>query len=351
MAWHERGATVATSVVSGLIVAGVVKAVNSGVADDVVILWFAIATIGAGSVVWTVGILLRRRKRAARAFFMTSAFREKYYVAAFVQRLHDLFDREHIDLVLKLPDRDYHASAQSRHLIRLADRRREYLGGIIFAAEGSRLRDDLITFCRRSRLPVVFTDIEPFGTADDYPENTVYVGYDTGQLGEEAGKWLVRQLRSTDNPHILIIASCEHDARQRRCEEVLRATWPDMNIKTNDKCAFIRSLAYDAVLSHIRDLDPGQRLDAIFCTNDEMALGAVDALSSPTPATKATLVIGVDGIVEARARIDSGQSPLRATVVQDTDKLTGNVVDLLLKMRRGHPVDKRTILRGEIYPS
>ncbi len=61
------------------------------------------------------------------------------------------------------------------------------------------------------------------------------------------------------------------------------------------------------------------------------------------------MVIGVDGIVEARALIDSGQSPLRATVVQDTDRLTGNVVDLLLKMRRGEKVKKRTILPGEIY--
>lgn len=346
MALVDRGSTVVTSVFSGLIVAAVVKAVNSGVADSVVVFWFALATVGAGSVVWLAGIFLGRRRRAARAFFMTSAFREKYYVAAFVQRLHELLDLERVDLVLKVPDRDYHASAQSRHLVRLAERRREYLGGVIFAAEASRLRDDLITFCRKSRLPVVFTDIEPFDRADEYPENTAYVGYDTGELGELAGQWLVRQLWRTDHPHVLIIASCEHNARQQRCEKVLRAARPDVSITTNDQCAFIRSRAYNAVRSHIRDLDPGQRLDAIFCTNDEMALGAVDALS---PTTQATVVIGVDGIVEARTLIDSGQSPLRATVVQDTDRLTGNVVDLLLKMCRGDKVKKRTILPGEIY--
>jgi hypothetical protein len=36
----------------------------------------------------------------------------------------------------------------------------------------------LIAFCRKLRLPVVFTDIEPFDRADDYPENTAYIGYD-----------------------------------------------------------------------------------------------------------------------------------------------------------------------------
>ncbi len=48
MALHDRGLTVATSVISGLMVAVVVKAVNSGVADGVVLLWFALATVGAG---------------------------------------------------------------------------------------------------------------------------------------------------------------------------------------------------------------------------------------------------------------------------------------------------------------
>lgn len=120
---------------------------------------------------------------------------------------------------------------------------------------------------------------------------------------------------------------------------------------TYDRCAFIRSRAYDTVRAHIRQLAPGQRLDAIFCTNDEMALGAVDALLSPSPATEATLVVGVDGVQEAKALIDTAQSPLRATVVQDSHRLACAAVDLLEKMQRNRPVPKRTILSCEIYES
>jgi ribose transport system substrate-binding protein len=349
MAWQERALTVATSVVSGLIVAAVVKAVNSDIANGLVILWFALATVGAGVLVWFAGILLRRRQRAARAFLMTSAFSQKYYLADFVQRVHSALDRIGIDMVLKVPDQDYDASAQSHNLDRLAARRREYVGGIVIASEMNRLRDDLTSFLRNTGLPVVFTDLEPFDRPEDYPENAVFVGYDTGELGAIAGQWLVRRLRDVDRPHVLILASEDHEARQQRCEQALRAALADVRVTTNDQCAFDRSRAHGAVCAYLRDLGADDHLDAIFCTNDEMALGAVDALALPSPAAAGTVVIGIDGTVEAKALIDSGTSPLRATVVQDAHRHANNVVDMLRKLGQGRAVRRPAPLAAEIY--
>jgi ribose transport system substrate-binding protein len=339
--------TVATSVLSGLIIAAILKAFSSSIADSAVLMWFALPAGGAAAA-WGVGwALLMARKRSARAFLMTSAFSQKYYLAALVQRLHDMLDRDGIDLVLKVPDRDYDASAQSHHLTRLLRKRHDYIGGIIVAADVHRLRDDLIMFCRNFRLPIVFTDVEPFDNAEEYLENTAYVGYDTGQLGELAGRWLATKLHGRDRPQVLIIASREHRLRQQRCAQILRSALPDVSISIDDGCAFIRSRAYAAVRAHIRKLGPEKRLDAIFCTNDEMALGAVDALPSPT--TEAPLIVGIDGVREAIDLIDTMRSPLRATVVQDTHRLAGSAVNLLQKMHRGRPVPKRTILSAEIY--
>jgi ribose transport system substrate-binding protein len=349
VAWHERSATVATSVVSGLIVAGVLKAVNSGIADGVVLLWFALATVGAGTVAWVTGILIRRRKRSARAFLMTSAVNQKYLLADFVQKVHVALDRNDIDMVLKVPDRDYDASAQSHNLDRLAARRRDYLGGIIIAAEMHRLREDLTAFLRKTKLPVVFTDLEPFDRPEDYPENAVFAGYDTGELGEMAGQWLVRHLRDVDHPHVLILASRDHNARQHRCEQALRAARADVRITINDQCAFNRSRARDAVHSYLRDFGSGDRLDAVCCSIDEMARRSVDALTPSTAKTRTTVVIGIDGTVEARALIDSRQSPLRATVVQDTHRLANHVVDVLQKLRQGRVLRRPAPLTAEIY--
>lgn len=341
---------VATSVMSGLILAAVLKALRTGTSEGAVFMWFVLASCGAAVIFWAALSTTRRTRRRSRgAFLVTSAFSQKYFVQAFVQRLHSALDREDLDLVLKVPDRDYDASAQSHQLRRILDRRRDYIGGIIVASEVHRLRDDLTKFCRESRLPVVFTDLEPFEKESEYPDNSAFIGYDTGELGELAGKWLVKRLHGKKRPHILIIASREHNSRQQRCERVLRADLPDVVITTDDQCDFMRSRAYDAVHAHIGQLGSRQFLDAIFCTNDEMALGAVDALSAPSPATKATIVVGIDGVQEARALIDTRSSPLRATVTQDTHRLAVSVVDLLVKMHRGHAVPKRTILSAEIY--
>jgi ribose transport system substrate-binding protein len=355
MAWLDRDRTpvrftVATSVTSGVIVAAISGVFRSDAPRIAILLWFVGVAAGVAVISWGAITTIRRiRKRSRRAFMMTSAFTQKYYVAALVQRLHGVLDRDGIDMVLKVPDRDYDASAQSHNLDRLLERRHEYLGGIIIAAEVDRLRDDLTTFCHTSRLPVVFTDLEPFDDEADYPDNSTFVGYDTGEIGDLAGGWLVKRLRGKKRPRVLVIASRDHSARQTRCVEVLRRELTDVLVTVDDTCGFSRSRAHDAVRSHVRQLDPRARLHAIFCTNDEMALGAVDALATASPATQDTVIIGVDGVQEAKALIDAANSPLRATVEQDTHRLAVAIVDRLAKMRRGRSEPKRTILNADVY--
>ena len=204
MTWLDRDRmpvrfTVATTVASGLILAVIMRTLPNRVPESSILMWLALTSGGVATISWGAMSMIRRaRKRSRRAFLMTSAFSQKYYVAAFVQRLHSTLDRDDIDLVLKVPDRDYDASAQSHHLDRILDRRHDYMGGIIVAGEVHRLRDDLTVFCRKSRLPVVFTDLEPFDDESDYPNNSAYIGYDTGELGELAGKWLAKRLTERD---------------------------------------------------------------------------------------------------------------------------------------------------------
>jgi ribose transport system substrate-binding protein len=353
MPWLDRDRmpvrfTVATSVVSGLIVTGVLAAVRTGFSGGAAAFWFlltaaAVAALSVGA--W----LLYRRRRARRSFLVTSAFSQKYFVAAFVQSLHSALDRNDIDLVLKVPDRDYDAGAQAHHLRRLLARRRDYMGGVIIPTESQRTRDDLRAFCVAARLPVVFTDFEPFTDGSAYPARTAYVGYDTGELGELAGRWLATRLRNVVDPRVLVVASREHAARQERCVEALGLGLPQARVTVDDSGDFTRSRAERAVRRHLHDLAAGQRLDAIFCTNDEMALGAVDAIARATAATKSTVVVGIDGVAEARTLIDTGKSPLRATVVQDTHQLAVCIVDILEKLCRGESVAVRHRLSAEIY--
>jgi len=342
---------VLTSVTGGLVLAGILAMLRSDVLIAKVPAW----TVLVAGVLATVSLLrsVPWTRRTRRAFLVTSAFRQKYWLAGLVQRLHRTLDRDNIDLVLKVPDRDYDSAAQAHHLRRILAARNGYIGGVIVATEVDRLRPDLVEFCSELMLPVVFTDIEPFDDEGQYPRNAAFVGYLSSDLGTLAGRWLVTHLRKGDRqrPHVLIVASGQHQARQRQCATVLQAELPGVSITIDDTCAFHRVRAHDAVLSHLRLLASQQgRLDAVFCTNDEMALGAIDALQTITsPTTTDTVVIGVDGTSETRTLIDAGTSPLRATVVQDSHRLAESVVDVLEKMHQRRKTTKRTILDPEVY--
>ncbi|MGM1059885.1 sugar ABC transporter substrate-binding protein [Saccharothrix sp. Mg75] len=292
---------------------------------------------------------IRRGRRPRRAFLITSAFDQKYWVAEFVQRLHGVLDRGGIDLVLKVPDRDYDSAAQAHHLRRVLARRQDYLGGFVAATEVHRLQPDLVAFCAELARPVVFMDIEPFDE-NRYPRGSAFVGYLSSDIGALAGRWLVGWLERSGRPaHVLVVASREHRARQVWCAQVLRAGLAGVSIEVNDRCAFQRVRAFDAVRAHVRELDGRTALDAVFCTNDEMALGAVDALrATPSPSTGGTVVVGVDGIAEARTLVDRGTSPLRATVVQDSHRLAQSAVHALVKLHEGREQVTRTILHPEV---
>jgi len=333
--------------IGGAAVAGGLALLYGGLQGPTVPVWMAPL-----AVVVSVAVALLR-PRGKRVFLVTSAFRQKYWLAGLVQHMHGVLDRNGLDLVLKTPDRDYDAAAQAHHLRRLVQSRRDYVGGFVLATEVPRMRSELVEFCAEIRVPVVFSDIELFDEAAGYPSNAAFVGYLSADLGALAGHWLADHFtrHGVQCPEVLIVASREHQDRQRSCAEVLRARVNGISITVEDGCAFQRSRAYDAVQSHVSGLDVRQgRLDAVFCTNDEMALGAVDALHAiDSPATGDIVIIGVDGVPEARALIDSGTSPLRATVVQDSHRLAESAIHVLTRMRRGRVAPKRTVLRPELH--
>ncbi|MGW4114063.1 sugar ABC transporter substrate-binding protein [Actinosynnema sp. NPDC004786] len=338
--------------VCGVVVVGGVVFVRSGVLLEQVPAW----TIPVVASLVAAPLLLRRRARKVhtrQAFVVISAFSQKYWVAEFVQRLHRALDRKGIDLVLKVPDRDYDAASQGHDLRRVLNTKTSYLGGFVVPTELHRMRPLLVEFCAELALPVVFTDVEPFDDESEYPANTAFVGYVSADLGVEAGHWLVDHLRrrGVRRPHVLIVASREHAERQDSCADVLRRGLGNVSIDIDDTCAFSRSRAYDAVQAHIRSQAARtSRLDAVFCTNDEMALGAVDALrATGSPLTNETTVIGVDGIPEARHLIATAASPLRATVVQDAHRLTESAAEVLQRMLDGRLTATRTILKPEVY--
>lgn len=83
------------------------------------------------------------------------------------------------------------------------------------------------------------------------------------------------------------------------------------------------------------------KLDAIVGQNDEMALGAVKALSAAGKLNE-TKVIGIDAIPDALKAVEAGE--LSATVFQDVNSQGKMVIDVGLKAAKGEQVEKENFV-------
>lgn len=136
----------------------------------------------------------------------------------------------------------------------------------------------------------------------------VFVGPKAIQNGELAAEWIAEKLGGTGEVAIVIGMPKAFAARQRTAgfEQYMEQNAKDIKIVAKQNADWDRSKAKDLADTWIKQYP---ELKAIFCNNDTMALGVVEAVKS---SGKDILVVGVDGIGEAYDSIRKGE--LDATI-------------------------------------
>ncbi|MCH5138286.1 ribose ABC transporter substrate-binding protein RbsB [Clostridiaceae bacterium UIB06] len=86
------------------------------------------------------------------------------------------------------------------------------------------------------------------------------------------------------------------------------------------------------VMQNIMQSTP--QFDAVFAHNDEMALGAVKALTG-----KKVIIVGFDGTDDAKKAVESGE--MTATVAQQPDLMGSLAVENAVKVVKGETVEKQ----------
>jgi ABC-type sugar transport system substrate-binding protein len=86
-------------------------------------------------------------------------------------------------------------------------------------------------------------------------------------------------------------------------------------------------------------LSKGLKFDAVVSNNDEMAIGALQAMKSAGVDTKKAIVGGVDATQDALASMRAGD--LKVTVFQDAKGQGKGAVQTALALAAGKSVDKK----------
>ena len=96
--------------------------------------------------------------------------------------------------------------------------------------------------------------------------------------------------------------------REKGFRDVMAEQYPDMEIVVEQTANFSRQEAMDAMANILQAKGP-DAIDAVYCHNDEMALGAVQAIKDAglTPGED-SLVVGIDGQKEAWELVKSGRN-------------------------------------------
>ena len=89
-------------------------------------------------------------------------------------------------------------------------------------------------------------------------------------------------------------------------------------------------------------LSKGMKFDAVVSNNDEMAIGALQAMKSAGVDTKKAIVGGVDATQDALASMKAGD--LKVTVFQDAAGQGKGAVDAALALAAGKPVEKKVYI-------
>lgn len=135
-----------------------------------------------------------------------------------------------------------------------------------------------------------------------------YVGPRAIENGELAAEWIAEQLNGEGQVAVIVGMPKAFAARQRTAgfNNYMEANAPGIEVVAEQNADWDRLKAKDLAATWITQYPD---LKAIFCNNDTMALGAVEAVKE---AGVDILVVGVDGISEAYESIRNGE--LDATV-------------------------------------
>ena len=189
----------------------------------------------------------------------------------------------------------------------------------------------LLEKAKAARIPVII-----FDTDVDWPAKLSFVGSDNRRAGRLAGDYIVKSIGGKGKVAVIrgILGIRTHEERLAGFREAIAAA-PGIECVAVQPANSERALGM-SVMENMLTTHPDLR--AVFATNDQMALGAVEAIAARNMTGKVA-VVGVDATREAVGAVESGK--LAADIAMHPEALGRGAVEAAIKAARGQPVDRK----------
>lgn len=199
-------------------------------------------------------------------------------------------------------------------------------------------------------VPLVYVNRQPVNV-DSLPDNQAFVASNEIESGTLEAFELCKNLRAAGKgggaSAYLMIGELSNQAAVQRTKDV-------HDVLATDMCNFI-TLIDEQTANWSRDeaqnlmtnwLSSGEPFDAVIANNDEMAIGAIQAMKAAGIDMDSVEVGGVDATQDALLSMSSGD--LDVTVFQNAAGQGAGALDAALKLAAGEEVDQKVFIPFEL---
>jgi len=201
---------------------------------------------------------------------------------------------------------------------------------------------------KAAKIPVILTD-----RAVDVTDDSLYVtfmGSDFVEEGRKAGRWLLENTKDRPGDINIVelqgtVGSAPANDRKRGFQEIIAAD-PRYKIIRSQTGDFTRAKGKEVMEAFLKA--EGRRINVLYAHNDDMAIGAIQAIEEAGIAPgKDILIISVDGVKGAFEAMIAGK--LNVTV--ECSPLLGPQLMAAVKdVVAGRPTPKRIVTEESIFP-
>ncbi len=210
--------------------------------------------------------------------------------------------------------------------------------------------DTVLKEAKAAGIPVILTD-----RAVKVADPTLYVtfiGSDFVEEGRKAARWLLERAAKTPNAALNIVelqgtvGSAPAIDRKKGFEEVIK-TNPKLQIIRSQSGEFTRAKGKEVMESFLKQRD--KKIDVLYAHNDDMAIGAIQAIEEAGLKPGVDIVIiSIDGVRGAFEAMKAGK--LNVTV--ECNPLLGpQLMQLAKDVVAKKPIEKRITVNEGVYPA
>lgn len=208
---------------------------------------------------------------------------------------------------------------------------------------------NIIYKARQANIPVIFFNREPIQTDLIQWDKAFYIGSKAQQSGEMQGELVLEQYRFAPESidlnqdgkiqYVMLEGEEVHQDSLIRTEASIK-TIVDGGVKVERLARGVGNWMRQPSKEYLREWlkkYPNQ-IELVISNNDEMAIGAIEAIREVDEEGLVPCVVGIDGTQKGLEAVDQGE--MLGTVLSDPNKYAREILSLAEKLAKDVPLEK-----------